>query len=433
MRRRLLTRAILLVAVVALVSGVALWDRPRRDQSGSYADGVVVDPAGEVRMLPAGSGAQLLPGSRVVAPEDGADPAVAAAALQLAQQQRDWLSSGWLPQGEYADLVATALLDLHVLTDAGATVAAPSPSWRYVWPRDTSFVAAAFAVSGHPDDAVAALTFLQRVQGEDGSFEARYVPDGSGPPDDRLPQTDGTGWALWALDAVIAATPAAERPQLLADLDPLLQRSTAFLLAQVAGAGSLPAPSPDYWEHRERRLTLGTAAPVLAGLEAAARLHALAGDQASAAEAAAAAARTRSAVVDVFGGAGYGRYPGSSVTDAATSFLLPPYQPEPLPGAVEAWQASVDPMLRPAGGLAPGGGWNELDLSWTPETALYALAAASVGDEEQARHWLDWLAEHRTPIGALPEKVTADGAPAGPAPLAWTCALVVLTVHALES
>lgn len=436
MRRRFQMRAIVpivaAVAVVVLVSGVALWERPRRDPAGSYADGVALDAAGRLLLLPAGSGAELLPGTRVVAPDDDASAADVAAALDLAQQQRDWLGSGWLPESDDTGLVATALLDMHVLTSDGATVAAMNSSWRYVWPRDTSLVAAAFAVAGHPEDAVDALTFLQEVQGEDGSFEARYLPDGSGPPDDRAPQTDGTGWALWALDAVVASTAPDSRQQLLADLDPLLQRSTAFLLAQVHNPGSLPAPSPDYWEHRERRLTLGTAAPVLAGLEAAARLHALAGDDARATEAAQAAARTRSAVVDVFGPSGYGRYPGSSVADAATAFLLPPYQPSALPGAEEAWQASVASMLRPAGGLAPGGGWNEVNLSWTPETALYAFAAASIGHADQARDWLDWLAEHRTPLGALPEKVTADGGPAGPAPLAWTCALVVLTAHALE-
>src|SRR5690606_15164214 len=98
------------------------------------------------------------------------------------------------------ELVSTALLDLHVLSTGGGTLAAMNPNWRYVWPRDSSFAAAAFAVSGHLEDAVGALDFLQEVQASDGSFEARYLPDGSGPPDGRLPQTDGTGWALWALD-----------------------------------------------------------------------------------------------------------------------------------------------------------------------------------------------------------------------------------------
>lgn len=432
MRRRIVSRVLLAAVVVALVSAAALYERPRRDEAGSYADGVGVDPSGAVQLLPAGSGATYLPGSRVLTPPDDATPEETAAALTLAHDQREWLASGWLPEGAYADLVADALLDLKVLTGDGAPLAAMNVNWRYVWPRDAAFVAVAFAAAGHLDDAVGVLEYLQRVQGTDGRFEARYVPDGSGPPDGRLPQTDGTGWAMWATAAVLDAAPAADRADLLERFAPLRERSTAFLLSQVSGRRALPPASPDYWEHRERVVTLGTAAPVLAGLEASARLHELAGDGTTAATVREAADRSREAVVDHFGRYGYGRYPGPSPADAASAFLLPPYQPAPLPGAVEAWQASMPSMMRPAGGLAPGGSWRELNLSWTPETALYALAAASTGDEDGAREWLDWLAAHRTPLGALPEKVNAQNEPAGPAPLAWTCALVVLTVAELE-
>lgn len=432
-RRRIVTRVVLALAVVALVSGAALFERPRRDEAGSYADGAALDSTGTAKLLPAGSGASFLPGSRVLTPEAGADAASVVAAVDLAQEQRDWLTDGWLPEGEHASTVAQALLDMRVLSQDGATLAALNPNWRYVWPRDASFVAVAFAASGHLEDAVEVLAFLQRVQAEDGSFEARYLPDGSGPPDGRLPQTDGTGWALWALDAVVEAAPPSQRRALLDELRPLLERSSGYLLGQVDNPRSLPAASPDYWEHKERLLTLGTAAPVLAGLAAAATLYDRLGEDEASARLATSAAETRDAVELFFGSYGYGRYPGPSAADAASAFLLPPFQPEPLPGAVEAWRDSIPLMARPAGGLAPGAGWRELNLSWTPETALYALAAASIGDHEQAAAWLDWLAEHRTPTGALPEKVNADGEPAGPAPLAWTCALVVLTALALEA
>lgn len=433
MPRRLLSRVVLAAAVVVLVSGASAFQRPRAEDPGSYSDGVAVDIDGRVHLLPADSGAVLLPGSRVLAPQssDADDPSAAAAAQELAQEQQDWLASGWLPQ-EYRDMVAGALLDMKVLSRDGGTTAAFNTNWRYVWPRDSSFVAAAFAVSGHVDDAVQTLLFLQRVQGADGSFEARYLPDGSGTPDDRVPQTDGTGWALWAMDVLVREAGPERREELLAALDPLLKRSTAFLLAQVDNSRSLPAPSSDYWEHRERVVTLGTAAPVLAGLQAASRLHSHAGDEPTAEQTAAAAARTSAAIATFFGPHHYSRYPGPSHPDAASAFVLPPFTTGPLPGAVEAWSHSVAPMMRPAGGLAPGGGWRELNLSWTPQTALYALAAASNGDEEQARHWLDWIEDHRTPIGAIPEKVNSLGDPSGPAPLTWTGALVVLTVAELE-
>ena len=90
-------------------------------------------------------------------------------------------------------------------------------------------------------------------------------------------------------------------------------------------------------------------------------------------------------------------------------------------------------MQRPAGGLAPGAGWKNDGISWTPATALFALTAASIGDTSQARQRLTWLDEHRTDQGALPEKVRSDGSLAGPAPLAFTDALVTLAVDALTA
>lgn len=422
----------MLAALAALITASAAVEPVRYDDAGSYSDGVALTSMGDFTVLPAGSGAQLLPGSRVLATTI-ADDAGLGTAADLATAQQRWLADGWLPEDpRYRDLVANALLDMRVLSTGGAPVASGNHNWRYVWPRDSSFVAVAFAASGHGEDAVTVLTFLQQVQAPDGSFEARYLPDGSGPPDARPAQTDGTGWALWALDAVIAAAPASQARELLRRFEPLRTRSTEYLLAQVDNPRSLPAPSPDYWEHRENVVTLGTAAPVLAGLEASARLAGRADDHATQALATDATERLRASITLNFGEHGYGRYPGPSRPDAASAFLLPPFQSTALHGAEQAWAASVPTMMRPAGGLAPGALWREQNLSWTPQTALYALAAASVGEAEQARDWLDWLTAHRTPLGALPEKVNAAGEPSGPAPLAWTCALVVLTVVELE-
>ena len=89
--------------------------------------------------------------------------------------------------------------------------------------------------------------------------------------------------------------------------------------------------------------------------------------------------------------------------------------------------------LLTAGGLAPGAGWKQDGISWTPETALVAYTAAMSGRPSTAEHWMDWLNTHRTEAGSLPEKVLATGTPAGPAPLAWTASLVILTAAELES
>jgi len=329
----------------------------------------------------------------------------------------------------------TALLDLHRLRGPGGAVAAgPAGRWNYAWPRDTAFVAVALARTGHQAEAVQALTFLQRVQLTDGGFEARYLLDGSGPPDDRTRQSDGAGWALWAAGEVTRSSGDARVP---AALRPLVDRATGFALAATDGGRRLPPASPDYWEVEVHRTSLGTVAPLLAGLAASQRMYAALGDSALAQRSGAAASRLRT-VMDVrfaggwerFGSGGFG---GGGGLDAAVTFVMPPFDHSRSVQVTDAWTRFQTDALRPAGGLAPGAGWKSDGISWTPETALVAYTAAMSGRREISEHWMDWLNNHRAPGGSLPEKVLAGGAPAGPAPLAWTAALVVLTSAELEA
>ncbi len=442
-RRRRRTAAFTVVIALLLLAAVLsfYFTRPQGPaQISLYQDGVASTADGLVS-LPPGAAATYLDRTRVLDP----GPQATDDELALAQGETDaanaWLNSGTIPGAgtPYEEMARGALLDLRALTTSdGALVAAHYPHWDYVWPRDNSFAAAAFAATGHQPEAIAVLEFLQAVQAPDGSFEARYLTDGSGPPDDRAPQTDGTGWVLWSLNQVINHAPETERTQLLAKFHQLLTRSTAHSLALIDTADALPPISPDYWETRERSLTLGTAAPLLAGLESAAQLFPLldAETYPTATESAFATAtgseRLRSAITDHFGSQGYPRHLTGGPSDTATAFLLPPFVTEPLDGAVVAWETSVNLMNRPAGGLAPGGSWKQDGISWTPETAIYALAAAHLGMEERAHTWLTWIAEHRTASGAIPEKVLADGSPAAVAPLSWTNATVLLALLELE-
>jgi GH15 family glucan-1,4-alpha-glucosidase len=51
------------------------------------------------------------------------------------------------------------------------------------------------------------------------------------------------------------------------------------------------------------------------------------------------------------------------------------------------------------------------------------------GDRSFAEDRLAWLLGHRTALGAFPERVGRDdGAPRSVAPLAWTHAIVLLTL-----
>lgn len=399
-----------------------------------YQEGVGRSADGSATAVPTGSSRAYLPGSRVLDPGPDASTAEVAAARRAASADRAWLAAGTVPGAGslYEDMTTTALLDLRtLLLDDGALIAGWSTRWRYVWPRDAAFGAVALARTGHVDDAVDVLAFLDRVQAENGSFQARYLPDASGPPDERGLQLDGTGWALWATGEVVAELPAARRAAVLTRLRPLLDRSAQRAVALVAGDG-LPPASADYWEVPEARLTLGTVAPLLAGLQRAALLYLELGEPATAASVAEAAGVTARAVAATFADGAYGRYADGTIADAASAFVLPPFVREPMPGALEAWRASAERMSRPAGGLAPGEGWKQDGISWTPQTSLYAWVAATVGDVEAADRWLTWLDLHRTGTGAIPEKVLADGSPAAVAPLAWSAACVLLAVDQLD-
>ena len=350
----------------------------------------------------------------------------------------------------------------------GAALAGWSPHWRYVWPRDAAFVVAALARAGHTEDAERVLTFLQQVRpaqgASSGGFQARYLPDGSGGvPDDRGPEADGAGWVLWAAAVLADAVPRPDRTALLTRLEPLLSFAARACLTTLDRGGGLPSPGLDYWEIGDRRVSLGLAAPILAGLEAAPPLLAEAG-RPDLADRARTAAGALSAMIAVrFGAYGYPRYadgPNGAPRDAALTFLLPPFRATtattatttadavtanggqaataigPMPDSaaealMAAWSSAQVELRRPAGGLAPGAAWRADGVSWTPETALFALTAAHTGQRAVANGWLSWLDAHRTRAGALPEKVLADGSPAAVAPLAWTAALVVLTLDAM--
>jgi len=196
---------------------------------------------------------------------------------------------------------------------------------------------------------------------------------------------------------------------------------------------ALPGPAMDYWENSVQ-VTLGTAAPLLAGLRAAAALAADIGGAAAARDGrrwASEAARLARAITATFGRTGYQRGPAAgSGADAAVTFLGPPFA-EPGPEVLQAARAAQRALTVPNGGLRPGTAWSGTpDVAWTAETAFFALFDATTGQHGQAAVLLDWLAAHRTKLGSLPEQVNSAGQPACTAPLAWTDAVTVLALLA---
>lgn len=376
---------------------------------------------------------ELLPGTRLHSDLAASSPAVRRA-HEFWDGTSSWRSRVATAQEEHevhsdlpdlADLAGSALRDLWVLADdLPAPVAGWSTSWRYIWPRDAAFCAVALARIGHVHRAIAVLTYLQSIQADDGWFEARYALGTDRAPDDRDRQFDGTGLVLWALSEVAQTVPDADRPQLLDDLAPLIGTTRDALLRETHDGTEMPPATPDYWEVRERSVTLGLMASTLAGLRASSELTGTNRDRK-------AAGAFSSVLTETFGAHGYQRYRRRGGSDSALAFL----DATGCHGVASAQQLLDlrQELARPGGGIAPGASWREDGVSWTPSTSLLALALARAGESEAALEILGWLAAHRTDAGSLPEKVLFDGRPAAVAPLAWTAANVLLTIDALAS
>jgi glucoamylase len=405
-------------------SATVLPISPDEALGGAYlpSSNVLRLPGGELRYVPPGS-----PEAVTVPPDD---PGAAAAVAET----RKWLEEGTVPGHNAVErrISERALLNLSLLTRPnGAALAGPHSRWNYVWPRDASFMAVAFAATGHHEESYRILSFLARAQQPDGAWEARYNADGTPVLDGRSRQLDAVGWFAWAV-WYWYVTGGHRGGGQIETLWPAT-RAAADAAAASLGADGLPPGGADYWEAETWRTNLGTAAPLRTGLRAAADLARRLGHASDARRYAQAAARLDGAIESEFAPIGYPRTTvARSGADAAVNFLAPPFAPpEARVGAAIAEAAR---RLRvPNGGVLPGEDWpHDPTVAWTPETSLFALTASASGDERGAARWLGWLAAHRTTLGAFPEKVGADGEPKSAAPLGWTEALVLLTLAAEE-
>jgi GH15 family glucan-1,4-alpha-glucosidase len=337
------------------------------------------------------------------------------------------------------DLVRHALADLDALTlPDGATLAGWDGPWRYVWPRDASFVAAARCSVKQYSEAGRVLGFLDRIRPTAGRWGARYsAPEGGELQDGREAQLDGSGWVLWATWFCADGID-------LAKYWPMVKESGDQIVAEL-GPDGLPAASPDYWERPESEVTLGTVAPLLTGLRSGLAIAIKLGRADEVASWQNALDRL-SAATDRHFGPDYPRTPARAVSfvesgvepigleggaDAIVTVLGPPFAPS-RDAVTTAIERAHRVLTQPNGGVTPGEQWRTDGVAWTPQTALFALSAAARGDRSTAEALLAWLDEHRTPTGALPEKVNRNLSPAGEAPLAWTTSLVILTASALN-
>ncbi|GLY88186.1 hypothetical protein Airi02_061150 [Actinoallomurus iriomotensis] len=377
-------------------------------------------PSGRWRYLPTGATAP------VTVPTN--DPG----ALGQIAESRAWLKRGVVPGETDAqrDAATRALLSMRALLQPnGASAAAWYSAWKYSWPRDSSFVSAAFAHTGHPEEAYQILTYNASTQRPDGTWEARTKLDGSGPPDGRHWQLDANGWVPWAAWQWYQTAPRPGRKAKLARLYPMIERAADYAAGSLDTEG-LPPASPDYWESGTDTANIGTAAPLLSGLNASADLARRAGHEQDAARWAAAARKLSRAIAEKFAPTGYQRTAdGQHGHDSAAAFMAPPFNRAPT-GLRAALDTSYRALLRPNGGVVPGDDpavhWG--NSTWTPSTLFFALAWSGIGERKKAGSVLDWVLSKRNILGELPEQVDENGNPSSVVPLGWTASLVILTL-----
>jgi GH15 family glucan-1,4-alpha-glucosidase len=335
-------------------------------------------------------------------------------------------------------------------------------TYSYMWPRDGALTAAALDDAGYGDLSRRFFDFCARVISDSGYFLHKYNPDGSlgsswhpwyGDEQMQLPiQEDETALVLWALWRHF------ERWRDVESLKPLyrpvIAAAAEFLEDYRNPATGLPLPSYDLWEER-RGVSTFTAGAVYGGLTAAANFARLFGDEAAAARYEAAADEVRAGMAahlfvrsvnrfsrlltesgadltvdaSLYGGWAFGAFsPGDPMVKSTMAAVREQLWVGTAVGGCARY--SGDLYQRAVGqGSIPGNPW----LICTLWLAQYEIqAATSPEDLKRAEAYLQWVTRRAAPSGVLSEQVDPfDGSLRSVAPLTWSHAEFVWTVHRL--
>ena len=308
---------------------------------------------------------------------------------EAADDDRRWLARA-RPLGANApewarQMYERSLLVLHALTGRnGAVAAGARDGWAYVWPRDASAVAIAFAAAGYRAEAERIVQFMLGLGLE---HAARFNGDGS-PVPGRAAQGDAIGWVAAASQAAGIGS----------------ARQAAHILA-----GGRPIPwrnRADYWEG-EPGDYLGNA--ISSG---------------------------ESAVDHLYGGkvpTRLVRTPAEtdSGLDSAAAWAVRPFS---MPHLYPAARATLNRLADQGGryGITPGEGWPGGEDPWSAPTAWTAWSLAALGERRRALRLMQALRRSATPAGDLPERVDAQtGVPRSTTPLAWSHAFAILALREL--
>lgn len=375
-----------------------------------------------------------------------------------------------------------SLLILRTQIDRGGAIIAANDTdirqfnqdtYSYMWPRDGAVVAQALDRAGYGRMARRFLEFCTQkavkfnysasILADSGFLMHKYNPDGSvgsswqpwlEDGDMVFPiQEDETALVVWALWEHYEVHRDIEALQPF--YSPFVEQAADFLLSFRDDKTGLPLPSWDLWEERRGMFTY-TAATVIGGLNAAARLADLFQDAARAAAYRTGAAEVRGAIDRHLYTPQERRYARGIVfdngipqldttVDASLLALVQFAAYDPHDERIASTALAVEERLwlhEGTGGLAryegdayqravhragvPGNPWPVCTL-WL---AQYRIAAARTRAElAQALPLLQWAVERALPSGVLPEQIHPDsGEFVSVSPLTWSHGVMVAAV-----
>jgi hypothetical protein len=318
---------------------------------------------------------------------------------QAAAAGRRWLdrNRGLGPgaPGWATEMYDRSLLVLRALTDrrSGAVAAGARDGWAYVWPRDASAAAIAYAAAGYRAEAERVTRFLLELELKQA---ARFHGDGS-PVPGRDAQGDAMGWVAAAAQASGVIGSARQAAKAFAGGNPIPWRDRA-----------------DYWEG-DRGDYLG---------------NALASAPPDVSEFSRHIWGESSDTSPSSGLVREASDPESGLDSAAAWAVRPFSQPRLYPAARATLGRLVSQRTR--FGITPGEGWSGGDDPWSAPTAWTAWSLAALGERREALKLMQALRRSATPAGVLPERVdAATGITRSTTPLAWSHAFAILALREL--
>jgi hypothetical protein len=308
-----------------------------------------------------------------------------------ARSDRRWLGAA-RPLGAGAPawaerLYGRSLLVLHALTDrrTGAVAAGARDGWAYVWPRDASAAALAYAAAGYSEEAERVVRFLLGLGLESA---ARFHGDGS-PVPGRPAEGDAIGWVVAAAKAAGTIGRARHASRILAGGGPVPWRDRADYREGAPGdyLGNALASGEPAIDH-------------LYGGQLQVRLVRRLGD------------------------------PDSGLDSVAAWGVRPFPHPDLYPEIRRSLRELAAGATRY--GITPGEDWPGGNDPWSAPTAWSAWSLASLGRRRDALRLMEALRRSATPAGDLPERVDAHtGVPRSTTPLAWSHAFAILALREL--